>query len=115
MVEIRMHRGDLQEVDFEIVDGDGEEVGGIDEIFFTVKAIMSQSDLIMQKRLSSGEITKAEGLYHFTINPADTDNLGFNSYPFDIEIVGPGLKKTFLGKLTLEPEVTHAVNEGGSG
>lgn len=110
-----MHRGDLQEIEFEIVDDDGEPVGGIDEIYFTVKETYNKSEMLMQKRLSTGEIVEMDGTYHFTIEPSDTDNRGFNSYPFDIEIVGAGLKKTFLGKLYLEHEVTHASNEGGTG
>lgn len=110
---IEMNRGDLHNVTFEVVDEEGNPVDGIDEIYWTVKRSANLSEMLIQKRLSDGGIARVDDGYQFDIEPGDTDRLGFNTYPFDIEIVGPGLKKTFLGQLKLLPEVTHAVNEEG--
>jgi hypothetical protein len=67
----------------------------------------------MQKRLSRNEIVlDSEGYFHFQISPEDTDNLDYGNYKFDIEVVGEGIKQTFLGELILKDEVTFASNEG---
>lgn len=109
---IVMHRGDLETIAFDVVDSEGNPVEGIDEIYWTVKRGENVREYLTQKRLSTGGIIQTETGYQFDIEPQDTDGLGFGSYPFDIEIVGVGLKKTFVGKLVLLPEVTHAANEG---
>ena len=111
MTSIEMHRGDLHAVDFDIVDEDGNPVEGIEEIFWTVKKNEHLEEMLIQKRLSTGGIVVTENGYHFDIEPEDTDGLDFAIYPFDIEILGPGIKKTFLGKLVILGEVTHAANE----
>lgn len=116
-MEIRMARGDIVTRSFTIMNKDGtlfEEVP--DEIYLTVKASASDSKYKFQKRLSDGGIVNTEiGKYQFTIKPEDTNPLGFRTYEFDIEVVSePWLKKTFVGRLVLEKEVTHACNEGGA-
>ena len=115
MLKITMPRGDMKPVEFYISDIDSEDTDiEIDEIYFTVKKGFIYNDIIFQKRLSTGEIEQKEGYtYSFVIEPEDTDNLKFGEYSFDIEIVGPSLKKTFVGKLILSEEATWATNEGG--
>ena len=114
-MEIRMARGDITTKSFTIKNKDGtlysEEP---DDIYFTVKSSANDKEYKFQKRLVTGTIESIDtGKYQFTILPEDTNDLGFSTYDFDIEIVKlPGLKKTFYGKLILEKEVTHACNEG---
>lgn len=114
MMEITMARGDLEIRQFRILDTDGEPfTDALDEIYFTVKREAAFPDYVIQKRLGNGEIVPmGDGVYQFTIEPEDTDGLEFRSYDFDIELVINGqLKKTYLGRLNLLKEVTHAVNE----
>ena len=111
-MEINMHRGDLQEIEFEVIDGDSEPIEGITEIFWTVKRSVHDKNFVIQKKLSDNTIQSVDATYYFTIRPEDTDGLAFGEYPFDIEVIGEGLKKTFLGLLNLEKEVTYSSNEG---
>lgn len=116
-MEIRMARGDILSKSFTIKNKDGTVYSETpDEIYMTVKVSARDRAYKFQKRLSDGGVVNiGPGRYQFTIQPEDTNGLGFGPYDFDIEIVkSPSLKKTFCGKLMLEKEVTHACNEGGS-
>lgn len=117
-MEITMARGDLEIRTFQIRVPDGQ--GGtepfteaLDEIYMTVKKSFNDRNYLFQKRLTSGGIILlGEGRYQFTVEPADTNGLGFGDYDFDIEIVKNGsIKKTFSGTLKLLRETTHASNE----
>lgn len=108
-MKITMARGDLVTQGFTI---EAEAEPEITEIYFTVKRTAADKKPLFQKRLSDGSITKLDaGEYVFTIQPEDTNDLAFGYYQFDFELVGPSLKRTFLGSFELTAEVTHAANE----
>ena len=84
-----------------------------DEIYFTVKKYNTDTEFLIQKRLTSGGIVDdGNGHYTLFIEPADTDGMPFGAYVCDIEVVeGDYYKKTFPGSFILNPEVTHVSNE----
>lgn len=111
---INMPRGDRREISFVVRDRHGTIVLDLlDEVYVTVKKRFTDEAFLFQKRLSSGTITQTEdGVYHFTIEPDDTNGLAFGEYVFDIEIIRVGtLKETRVGKLNIMQESTWAVNE----
>lgn len=117
MMKIEMARGDIHKQRFTLLGGDGQPyVEPLDNIYFTVKENAKDREYKFQKRMSDDDIVWVDsGTYQFTIMPDDTNNLKFGEYDCDIEIVRSGtLKKTFLGKLIIGREVTHAYNEGGA-
>lgn len=115
MLEIRLHRGDYTKKKINILDTSGNKSNAtFDEIYITFKYSAISQSFLFQKKLSDGTIMKNEdGSYSFEILPEDTDGLDFGEYEFDIELykANPIFKQTFLGKLVLLEEVTHAVNE----
>ena len=114
-MQIIMARGDIERKTIWLKNKDGTAYATVpDEIYFTVKKNANEHDFLFQKKMSDGTIAQVDtGKYQFTIQPEDTDGLGFGTYDFDIEVVKEGLvKKTFCGTLKLEKEVTHHYNEG---
>lgn len=113
-MRITMPRGDIMPITFSIKNADGS-VTDIDftEIYFTVKRTFFDKKVVFQKRLSNGSIEKEEqGVYSFTIQPQDTDDLDFRTYVFDIELVlNNEIKQTTVGELAITNEVTDARNE----
>lgn len=113
-LEISMPRGDLRPVAFRVVGVDGGATPEITEIYATFKRSFRHTEYLFQKRLSTGDIEQiGEGSYQFSILPQDTDSLPVDSYVFDIEVVGPDLKQTFVGDFVLTNEATYAANEEG--
>ncbi|MCL1789940.1 MAG: hypothetical protein FWG40_01065 [Peptococcaceae bacterium] len=113
-MKIEMHRGDTCQVSFTIKNKDDSPIGRIfDEIYFTVKNAAYDKDFLIQKRLSTGEITRDGDVYSLMLLPEDTDNLIFARYVFDVELVAhdPTFKQTAIGELIIREEVTHARNE----
>ena len=116
MLEIRMVRGDILTKTFTLREADGSVYADYpQEIYFTVKNAATDKEYRFQKRLTDGGILWIDdGQFEFTIRPEDTNDLSFSKYAFDIEIVNlPRIKKSFVGDLYIEKEVTHACNEGG--
>jgi len=117
-MEIVMARGDLETRSFQIMNRNSEGAetpftDTLDEAYFTVKKLFTDTQYKFQKRLTDGGIVSlGSGRYQFRIEPSDTDGLMFGDYVFDIELVIDGeLKKTFVGQLILTGESTHACNE----
>lgn len=113
-MQITMARGDMLTKSFAVKTTGGTAfTDPFDNIYFTVKKHADNTEYLLQKRLSDGGIESVgSGVYQFTIEPGDTDQMGFGDYDFDIELVINGiLKKTFTGKFTLMKEVTHLCNE----
>ena len=84
-----MIRGDLIKRKFSIRDKEGNILKiPLDDIFITFKKNYNTNEMLFQKRLSNGTIEQdEEGIYHFQINPEDTDQLFYyDNYVFDIEI-----------------------------
>lgn len=112
-LKIIMARGDIETQRFFIYYTEDEIcTSTINEIYFTVKSSFENREYIFQKRLTNGDITLLDdGSYQFSIMPEDTNNMDVGRYVFDIEVVGDGIKKTWVGKLILTNEVTYAENE----
>ena len=71
-----------------------------DEILFTVKRNAMTNKALIQVRVENGEVV---------LNPADTENLEFGSYVYDVQINIPNVGKDTVIKpniFELLPEVT---------
>ena len=112
-MQISMARGDIYSFSFAIFIDDEPTSIEMDEIYFTVKKHHYDTPYVIQKRLSNGGIVgDGQGSYSITIEPEDTDDLTIGTYDFDIQVEKlPDIKRTFIGKLELTPEVTHRGNE----
>ena len=114
-MEITMARGDLERRSITLKHSDGTPFTTVpDEIYFSVKMNAKDTNVLFQKRFTTGGINQtSENKYQITILPEDTNSMSFGTYDFDIEIVKEGeIKKTFCGVFTLTKEVTHYYNEG---
>lgn len=110
-LNITMPRGDIRNVKFCVKSG-SDLVTNFTDIYFTVKDTTRAQNFKFQKKLSAGDITLGEDNYfHMTIESADTDELDYGTYRFDIEVVGEGIKQTTIGKLQVTDEVTFISNE----
>lgn len=108
-MKIEMARGDMMVQSFTI---EADVIPELTEIYFTVKRTRDDKKPLFQKRLGDGTIIKvSDDEFAFTIQPEDTNHLAFGYYEFDIELVGPAIKKTFVGSFILNSEITHAENE----
>ena len=122
-MRISMPRGDIKYIRFLVNDRNDVAVDiDFTEIYFTVKKNINNNSFVLQKKLSTGGITKIGfGDYQIKINPEDTNNLAVNTlrfphYVFDIQLDYQGdfdLKNTFTGDFVLTPDVTRAENEQG--
>lgn len=111
MFKISMPRGDMRSVAFDVALGDTSYTD-FDEIYFTVKKNTKTTEILFQKKLSDGGIVLDEGQFVFTIQPEDTNDLKYDTYACDIELVKTGaIKQTNIGQLTITEEVTFASNE----
>lgn len=112
MFEISINRGDSKGFKFcrklnnEIITERAEKV------YFTVKTNSKSENILLQKTIQD-MIFDNEGYYHFKLEPSDTDDFFYGSFPCDIEIFNESenYKKTTLGTLTIEKEVTFVGNE----
>lgn len=110
-LNITMPRGDIRNIKFCVRDGEQPKTD-FTEIYFTVKKTAQMTDVLFQKKLSDGTIIPAgDGYFRLTIEAADTEELSYGTYRFDIEVVGDGIKQTTVGQLKLTDEVTFASNE----
>ena len=112
-MNIELIRGDTLDLKFQRKLINNEVITSVpDEMYFTVKNNYSEDDYLIQKRLGESiTYNEEDHYYYFTIESVDTDNLGYNSYVYDIEIVKDGKVKTILkGKLKIKQEVTFAIN-----
>lgn len=80
-----------------------------DKVYFTVKESTLKTEKLLQKIVTVFEDGKA----HIVINPADTKDLAFGTYVYDIQITfGSGMVKTITptkptALFTILPEVTY--------
>ena len=110
---IEFARGDSYERGFILKDKSGQPITTVwDEIYFTVKKNYIDYNFRFQKKLSTGGIV-SDGNGHYTlfILPEDTNDLPFGDYACDIELKKDDYKRTFVGTLRLNKEVTHSCNE----
>ncbi len=101
-------RGDTCPVSFDLTDASENELKQEDlEITFTMKKNYNTSDVVIQKRLSQGEIKLEGKIGSFAIEHSDTSNLKYGNYVYDIEVVSGDYHKTLvLGTITLTNEST---------
>lgn len=112
LLYITMPRGDIKHVCFTIKDSEGKIIDtAFAEVYFTVKQSYTRNAFLFQKKLSDQTITFEDGVYSFTIDPEDTNNLSYGAYVFDIQVSDEGIKQTIVGKITITEEVTFAENE----
>jgi plasmid rolling circle replication initiator protein Rep len=113
---MKIIRGDTKDLKFQRKNANtGEIITDIpDNMYFTVKKSYKLVEFVFQKRLSDNTITYNEddNYYYITIESTDTDNLPFGDYDYDIEVIENNKKKTIaIGTITIDKEVTYAVNE----
>lgn len=108
--DIEFPRGDTCPVKFTLEDMEGNILilGSSDELFFTVKNNFTTTQVKLQKKYSTGDITQEEdGSYKLIIEAEDTNNWKYGSYVFDICLVSGDYTRTVaIGNLTLTNEVT---------
>ena len=112
MYNLSMIRGDTTSLKFQRKDNDGNVIMlQADKAYFTVKKSTAQSNYLIQKTLDD-MVLDEEGVYHFTINPEDTDDLDYGTYVYDLEIIQNEVVTTISrGEFIIESEVTFAENE----
>lgn len=105
-------RGDTRKYRFQRVNADGSVIEDTpDKLFFTVKKNFETEGFIFQKTLADFRIDD-EFVYHFIIQPEDTESLKYGDYVYDIEVITDGVVTTLAkGKFILEAEATWAVNQ----
>ena len=85
------------------------------EIYATFKINSHIEESLFQKKLSDNSITysKEDNYYRFALLPEDTNNLSYDTYYFDIEVLIEDNKPRTILKDVLEvtEEYTHKVNE----
>lgn len=114
MVSIEMIRGDTKKIKFQRKRIDNTIIEEkTDKMYFTVKKSYYSKTFLFQKRLDKDIIYDEESKYYYmTIEPNDTNELDYNTYVFDIEIIKNGEVKTIArGNLIIDKEVTFAENE----
>ena len=111
-MDIKMTRGDTFPFKFQRLDADGNPILiPANRIYFTVKNKVTDTDYIFQKTIDDITIDEL-GWNHIVIEPEDTDNLDFDNYVYDIEVITDDYKQTIAqGYLMIGKEVTYKGNE----
>ena len=112
MNDIQIIRGDTTFLKFQRLDANENIIySEADRMYFTVKKSRCVSTVIFQKTKKDIKLDE-NGVYHFSINPEDTDNLNYGDYYYDLEVIDEKIKTTIaFGRFTILPEVTWAQNE----
>ena len=113
-MRIAMHRGDIDYERFVINNQDGTVSDvDFDSIYFTVKKTFKDKTVLLQKSLKDNTIEKlGPGDYQLKIERADTSNMAFGRYVFDIQLSYQDiLNETFTGDFDLLPEATNPESE----
>lgn len=112
--DIEFPRGDTCPLKFNLLDKNNNliELSQSDEMYFTVKKSFNTSNVIFQKKFTSGNIVKEDDGYKLILTSDDTGNLNYGSYVFDLCLKSTDLVSTLaIGHLTLTNEVTFKSNE----
>lgn len=109
-MNLKIIRGDTKFYKFKRTDKNKEVIlEKADRIYFTVKDLTKQ--IIFQKTIDD-MLFDENGIYHFRINPEDTDSADFGDYDYDLEVIADGVKRTLaLGTFKIDKEVTYAQDE----
>lgn len=111
---MQLIRGDTFKFKFRRIDAQGAIIKNIaPNLFFTVKRNAGDKNYIFQKTLQDGISFDEDWYYHVTVEPEDTNNMKFGDYVYDIEVIAGEYKQTISkGVLSIDTEVTWAINEG---
>ena len=105
-------RGDTCPITFNLEDKNQNVLSNFDEIYFTVKKSYSKDEVVLQKKLTRGEITYSEGTYTLILLHGDTATLPYGKYVYDIQVKsGIYYKTVCIGNMTLSNESTWKSNE----
>lgn len=110
---LKVIRGDTNKFKFSRKDSNGEVImQQASNLYFTVKKDVLTKDVLIQKTIDDMEFEN--GVYTFTIDGNDTDNLYYGSYVYDLEVVDDNYKQTIsIGDFVIAEEVTFTSNESG--
>jgi len=112
-MDFEFRRGDTQFIRFKLKDASGEplQLDLTDRMYFTVKTDANSTKVLLQKKFPD-DITYDDGYYVFTITSADTSDLAYGDYQYDIEVKSGDVVKTIGdGTITLTEEITHRRDE----
>ena len=106
-------RGDTIKYYFQRLDAEGNVISDTPEsLYFTVKKDYKAKDFLIQKTLKDMTFEPSDSSWHFTLEPADTDDMKYGSYVYDVQVVQDGIKTTIAkGDFVIEEEVTFITNE----
>lgn len=112
-MDVEFTRGDTQFLKFKLEDLEGNtiELTNEDNIYFTVKQNQHSKKILIQKKYPDS-MKYTDGYFYFTLDSADTANMNYGTYQYDIELKSKEFVKTLgLGTLTLTEEITHRRDE----
>ena len=112
-MDFEFTRGDTQFMKFQLKDVESNviELTSSDRLYFTVKQNEYSSKVLIQKKYPE-DIQYSDGYFYFSLTSADTANLQYGTYQFDIELKsGDYVKTLVLGTITLTEEITHRGDE----
>lgn len=109
--DFEFKRGDTKIVVFGITDKEGNSLnlGSADEIYFTLKKNASSNDYVIQKKLSTQEITYNDGQAYIKFSHDETKKLKAISYFYDIQVdlnFNEFVETVWEGEMTLLQDVT---------
>lgn len=113
-MDVELIRGDTQPLKFNITDAEGNpiELASGDELIFTMKKNYNTGNVILQKRLSTGDIQYEDESYKLVLTHTDTAELKYGTYVYDMQLMSGDLVATIaMGTITLNQEVTFITNE----
>lgn len=111
---MQITRGDTKALYFQRKRNDEPILEEIDKVYFTVKTNDDEDnkEIIFQKTKEDMTFDE-DGIYHFVINPEDTETLNYGDYVYDLEVKASNYTKTIdKGVFSITSEVTHKENEG---
>lgn len=112
-MDIEFTRADTQFIKFDLKDAEGNplELTDNDVLYFTIKQSPNSNKILLQKKYPD-DIKYQDGYYYFVINSAETADLAYGTYQYDIELKSGDYVKTLsLGSITLTEEITFRRDE----
>lgn len=108
-------RGDTCPIKFDTINkitGEAFDLSVMDEIYFTIKKNYNESNALLQKRKSLGEIVVDGANATITLEHDDTKQWKYGTYVYDVQIkFGTKVKTILIGTIKLTNEATHYTNE----
>lgn len=108
---IRFIRGDTYVVNLSVTDADGNlYIPRMSDILtMTVRLKDYKGEIVIQKKTGDADVVITDTGWKIIIQPADTSELLYRAYVYDIELNMLGVVKTVipLNKFILDKEVTY--------